>query len=488
MQRRSASLSPTRSGNTCCNLHSPINARRVPSFASFASGEGADSFSVPASVPTPSLVYVASQQPRARSDALDLYLSAVFSSLEVSKGLTTLFFLGVFFSFLTTTLDSIVNESFILGARTLADFFFCPTNLLRDLVTILTLLFFCTLLAVLAFLNTYCLAHMQGKQPSVSPFLLRHFSLSSVHLVFTVAFMGTRLIAPLPSAVGIIFSMCILLKTHSFSMTNLLMLREGSVGWPANITLPSFCYFLCAPTLTYESSYPSSPSIRLSYLCYKAAMGVCSALCGFCSLYYFIVPVLLHPQPPSSLHMLPSALQAPCAFLLDGLRLAVPSLCLWVSLFVGFFSCFLCILAELMRFADREFYGVWWDAGSIGAFWSLWNKPVHVWAKRHLLLELQIYLHLKKRGAVLATFVLSAILHEVVLSTAFKVVRPYFFLAMALQVPLIALSSTAKSLGNTLVWCSLFLGQPVLELLYAREFFLAQASRTGKDLLCLQGP
>lgn len=295
-----------------------------------------------------------------------------------------------------------------------------------------------------------------------------------------------------------ILAISVMLKIHSFFMTNLAMALEkdsatGSAGWPGNVQLLNFAQFLVFPTLTYEASFPRSPSIRPSYLLWKAAQGGIAIVVGFSVLFFSVIPILAHPTPPASLSALPSRLQAPIAFLLDLTRLALPSICCWCAVFVGFFSCCLGILAELTRFADREFFGPWWEAQSIGAFWSSWNAPVHKWAKRHLLLELQIYLHLKRRGAVLATFLLSALLHEVIISTAFKTIRPYFFFAMLFQLPLISLSRVlqgegrhaAGGLGNSLVWLSLFLGQPVLELLYAREFLLQNGHRTGRDLLCL---
>lgn len=49
---------------------------------------------------------------------------------------------------------------------------------------------------------------------------------------------------------------------------------------------------------------------------------------------------------------------------------------------------------------------------------------------------------------------------------------------MLLQIPLIILGPyyRGKRRGNLLVWLSLFLGQPLLELLYFRDFFRANAS------------
>ena len=40
------------------------------------------------------------------------------------------------------------------------------------------------------------------------------------------------------------------------------------------------------------------------------------------------------------------------------------------------------ITAELLRFADREFYRAWWNAPDLAAYWRLWNMPVHKWCLR----------------------------------------------------------------------------------------------------------
>lgn len=82
---------------------------------------------------------------------------------------------------------------------------------------------------------------------------------------------------------------------------------------------------------------------------------------------------------------------------------------------------------------------------------------------------------MSKEVALLGTFFISAILHEVVFSVAFKTVRGWFFAGMLLQIPLIALSAQLRGTrrGNLTVWLSLFLGQPMLEMLYIREY-LAQ--------------
>ena len=96
------------------------------------------------------------------------------------------------------------------------------------------------------------------------------------------------------------------------------------------------------------------------------------------------------------------------------LKLSTVSLVAWLAGFFCFFHSTLNALAEIMHFADRKFYDAWWNSGSIGTYWRLWNLPVHNYFKRH------VYIPLRRRGwknthASILVFTLSAIMHELLL-------------------------------------------------------------------------
>ena len=78
------------------------------------------------------------------------------------------------------------------------------------------------------------------------------------------------------------------------------------------------------------------------------------------------------------------------------MRLAMPSLFVWLTGFYMLFHCWCNALAEVrvrdnkplrsklawllrhtarqvLRFADRKFYGTWWNATDLRSFWKLWN-------------------------------------------------------------------------------------------------------------------
>lgn len=92
---------------------------------------------------------------------------------------------------------------------------------------------------------------------------------------------------------------------------------------------------------------------------------------------------------------------------------------------------------------------------------------------------------------MLITFLVSAAMHEFVLAVAFRRLELFFFVGMLLQstndfssapflpddcllVPLILVNQfvSGPRSGNVLVWGSLFIGQPMLGLLYIRNYTL----------------
>lgn len=97
------------------------------------------------------------------------------------------------------------------------------------------------------------------------------------------------------------------------------------------------------------------------------------------------------------------------------------------------FHCLLNFFAEIMCYADREFYQDWWNAESFDVWWRKWNRPVHRWMLRHIYHD---WMHVTKgsrRTATFITFLVSAVLHEFVVSVAFGMFRPILSGSMLLQ-------------------------------------------------------
>lgn len=101
---------------------------------------------------------------------------------------------------------------------------------------------------------------------------------------------------------------------------------------------------------------------------------------------------------------------------------------------------------------------------------------MHYWLIRHVYFPC-IRHRFGRTGATLAVFLLSAILHEVAVSIPFHMIRPWSFLGMMMQLPLVAITKflykkqPGSSLGNLIFWVSFcVVGQPVAVLLYAIDY------------------
>lgn len=243
------------------------------------------------------------------------------------------------------------------------------------------------------------------------------------------------------------------------------MAMAGLQQYPNNVRILDFLYFLCAPTLVYDLNYPRSRSIRKMYIVRRL-------------LELFItvsIMIIIAEQ-----YMVPLVRNAIGAFLeVDvisiverTLKLAVPNLYFWLCGFYAFFHVWLSVVAELLRFADREFYRDWWNATTIDYFWRNWNIPVHKWMLRHL------YFPLRRKGYSRAfvgifIFFISGVFHEYMVSVPFHTLKLWAFLGMFAQVPLAIgtrILTKGSSVGNVMFWLSIMLGQPLCILLYSVDY------------------
>ncbi|OAA58604.1 membrane bound O-acyltransferase [Niveomyces insectorum RCEF 264] len=240
--------------------------------------------------------------------------------------------------------------------------------------------------------------------------------------------------------------------------------------YPRNITLGNLVYFWCAPTLVYQPVYPRTPAdqpIRWLFVAKRLAeafgLGV---FIWFCSAQY-AAPVLHNSLTKIASLDLPAILERL-------LKLSTISLVIWLAGFFALFQSVLNALAEVTRFADRDFYQDWWNSDSLGAYWRSWNKPVYQFFRRH------VYSPLLGRGwspqaASFVVFVVSALLHELVVGVPTHNILGVAFFGMLLQLPLIALTAplekmptaTGRLVGNCIFWVSFtVLGQPFAALMY----------------------
>nr|POE79915.1 diacylglycerol o-acyltransferase 1c [Quercus suber] len=251
-----------------------------------------------------------------------------------------------------------------------------------------------------------------------------------------------------------------------------------SCPYPQNITIRNLSYFWWAPTLTYQPVYPRTEKIRWDYVARRAseAFLLCVVIWLACAQY--AVPLLQNSLNDIEKLRWVNILERT-------LKLSSISLLCWLAGFFAFFQSFLNLLAELMRFGDREFYSDWWNSSDLRRYWTSWNKPVTHFMKRH------IYAPLISRGvsplsAQLITFTFSGILHELLVGIPTHNLLGVAFAGMMVQIPLIFITDplsrmqghNARIAGNLIFWASFcILGQPIAALMY----FFAWQAKYGAD-------
>ncbi|ODQ53676.1 hypothetical protein SAICODRAFT_91538 [Saitoella complicata NRRL Y-17804] len=243
--------------------------------------------------------------------------------------------------------------------------------------------------------------------------------------------------------------------------------KDYVLQYPQNISVRNIMYFWWAPTLVYQPSYPRS-NVPFRKLFFLKRCGEISAL--FFALWFvsaqYANPILINSL--SAMHDLRVSVIVERI-----LKLSTVSIVIWLAAFFCIFQSILNALAEVIGFGDRSFYMDWWNAGSLGTYWRLWNRPVYNYMKRH------VYLPLRTRGfsatqASTIVFLISAFLHELLVGIPTHNLSFIAFSGMMFQVPLIMLTAPLEKMrgpgtviGNCIFWVSfVIVGQPTAVLWY----------------------
>ena len=188
-------------------------------------------------------------------------------------------------------------------------------------------------------------------------------------------------------------------------------------------------YFMAAPTLIYQLSYPRSPSIRLPFLARRLI-----ELCFCLTLQLLLIEQYLHPTVMNAMTSIQTLNYL--SILERILKIALPNGCVWLLMFYGVFHSWLNVVGEVLRFGDRLFYKEWWNCQDLAVYWSSWNLPVHHWIMRHLYAP-ALRWGMTPTAAQILSFLVSAVMHEMLVSVPFHTLQLYAFMGMVAQVPLI---------------------------------------------------
>uniref|UniRef100_A0A0D3GHX5 diacylglycerol O-acyltransferase n=1 Tax=Oryza barthii TaxID=65489 RepID=A0A0D3GHX5_9ORYZ len=267
--------------------------------------------------------------------------------------------------------------------------------------------------------------------------ILLHIVISTSVLVYPVVVILKCDSAVLSGFVLMFLASIIWLKLVSFAHTNydIRMLSKSiekgvthdiSID-PENIKWPTFkrlSYFMLAPTLCYQPSYPRTTYIRKGWVVRQLIK--CLVFTG---LMGFIIEQYINPIVKNSKHPLKGNFLNAIERVL---KLSVPTLYVWL--------CMLNILAELLRFGDREFYKDWWNAKTV-----------------------------EEGVAILISFLVSAAFHELCVAVPCHIFKFWAFIGIMFQV------------GNMIFWFFFsILGQPMCVLLYYHDVMNRQQAQTNR--------
>ncbi|OAQ66365.2 sterol o-acyltransferase (APE2) [Pochonia chlamydosporia 170] len=243
----------------------------------------------------------------------------------------------------------------------------------------------------------------------------------------------------------------------------------GNVTYPRNLTWTNYIDYLFCPTLCYELEYPRKQHINWTSLIYKiiATFG-CIFLLTVTS-EEFIVPVLADASRRLNS---PTALSTSEALLILAESISwllFPFMLTFLLVFLVIFEYVLGAFAEITRFADRHFYADWWNSTDWMEFSREWNVPVYSFLRRHVYSASRP--HTGKMVATIITFLISAVMHEIVMACISKKIRGYGFICQMLQLPIVMLQRTKfirgrQTLNNVCFWCSMILGLSLMCALY----------------------
>ncbi|KAM7306896.1 diacylglycerol O-acyltransferase 1 isoform X1, partial [Ixodes scapularis] len=197
--------------------------------------------------------------------------------------------------------------------------------------------------------------------------------------------------------------------------------RRNALVYPDNLRIDNVYFFMVAPTLCYELNFPRSSAIRKTFLFRRFLESLLLLLLILALVEQLMMPVVQPTAEPAEMagscpaelsvsvgreeRRIPTALE-------QFLKAAVINIFIWLVIFYWFFHSTLNMTAEVLRFADREFYRDWWNAETVQYFWQNWNVPVYHWCLRHLYRPL-LGTGMSRFNASCFVFLVSAFFHEV---------------------------------------------------------------------------
>ncbi|KAM9754274.1 diacylglycerol O-acyltransferase 1-like isoform 1-T5 [Menidia menidia] len=251
--------------------------------------------------------------------------------------------------------------------------------------------------------------------------------------------------------------------------------KDGCVaheGHNEHLTLRDLYYFLLAPTLCYQRSFPQTRKVRINNLLHRLLEMVVVIQIMVGIVQQWIEPIFQRSENSFASMDFTTRVD----HLVD---LVAPAHFLWL-LFSFLTHSFLNFCAELLCFGDRHFYGDWWNATTLRSFWNNWNIPLQKWSHRHVYKQLAAW-NIPPSLAELAVFLMSAALCEFMIALPLRSCRLWILLMMliGLLVEVFLGGYFQGNYGNGLVWMCLLLGPPLAVTTYFHDHYIRAMAKAS---------
>lgn len=252
-----------------------------------------------------------------------------------------------------------------------------------------------------------------------------------------------------------------MMKMHSYVAVNLELHCDSKEA--QSVAIKDYVFFLFTATSSvYETNFQRSKQISLRNVLWLAIKFLFCALGMITLVNQFILPPLLHSERDSL-----------CSLLNDMLSLCIPAFLMWLLASYSYFHCWLGLKTEVGMLEKKEFYKDWWNAESIFTFWERWNLPARQWSLKHLYNNSRISEGSPRESGIVFSSITKLLGSELNLLVTFRTFHPFFFFIVLTQIPLLALNRKLKHykrVGNLFMWLCLMLGEPMLHMLYFRNW------------------
>lgn len=273
----------------------------------------------------------------------------------------------------------------------------------------------------------------------------------------------------LPLASSIMFTceaLRMLMKMHSYVREKLVKPSEMPIK-SGFVEMKRFVYFSFAPTLIYRDSYPIlQRNIRWSH-------AFVHVINFFATIFYttilfkgFCLPAF---SAASEMRSIPGVLHA-------WIVSTLPGTMVFLNVFFGVSHSFFSFFAEMLQFADRGFYGDWWNAKDFGTLFSKLSLLLSDWIETYVYRDcMKLYQGMPQRAANVLVYMFAMALCEVVLSVSVGFLYPLPFVFLAGPCMCLLTTYTRRTpIAGILVWIALILTNGLMMLLYFLEYYAAK--------------